>query len=76
MFRKYEKNGYIICLGAGEEISEEEYSIIIEKINNRPLAPKGYTYRLNSALEWEIEPIKLTDDIKEENELESEAENE
>ncbi len=54
MYRKFTKDGYIVCLGVGEEISEEEYNEILEIINSRPQAPEGYTYRLTTSLEWEL----------------------
>lgn len=65
MFKKYEKDGYIICLGTGKEISEEEYNTILQKINNRPQAPESYTYCLTSALEWELKKIPPKDDLQE-----------
>lgn len=55
---KYINNGYIIGVGsgagAGEPITEDEYNEILGKINNRPTAPEGFTYRLTTALEWEL----------------------
>lgn len=55
---KYINNGYIIGVGtgagAGSEITEDEYNTILDKINNRPTAPEGFTYRLTTALEWEL----------------------
>ncbi len=55
---KYINNGYIIGVGtgagAGIEITEDEYNEILNKINNRPTAPEGFTYRLTTALEWEL----------------------
>lgn len=54
MYKKYEKDGYILCLGIGDEITEDEYNEILDKINNRPTAPEGFTYRLTTALEWEL----------------------
>lgn len=55
---KYINNGYIIGIGsgagAGDEITEDEYNEILDKINNRPTAPEGFTYRLTTALEWEL----------------------
>lgn len=55
---KYINNGYIIGVGtgagAGREITEDEYNEILDKINNRPTAPEGFTYRLTTALEWEL----------------------
>lgn len=57
MFYKYINEKYIIGVGTGsggEEISEQEYNAILEKINNRPEAPEGYSYRLTTAMEWEL----------------------
>ena len=55
---KYINNGYIIGVGTGagaaEPITEDEYNKILDKINNRPTAPEGFTYRLTTALEWEL----------------------
>ena len=57
MFYKYINYKFIIGVGTGfggEEISEQEYNNILEKINNRPEAPEGYSYRLTTAMEWEL----------------------
>ena len=57
MFYKYIYDKFIIGVGTGsggEEISEQEYSTILDKINNRPEAPEGYSYRLTTAMEWEL----------------------
>ncbi len=58
MFFKTEENDYIICVGtgiAGEEITEEEYNIILASIESAPKAPSGYEYRLRASdLEWEL----------------------
>lgn len=57
MFYKYINNNFIIGAGTGsggEEISEQEYNSILDKINNRPEAPEGYSYRLTTSLEWEL----------------------
>ena len=55
---KYINDGYIIGVGsgagAGDEITEDEYNEILDKINNRPTAPEGFTYRFTTALEWEL----------------------
>ena len=55
---KYINDGYIIGVGTGagtgEPITEDEYNEILDKINNRPTAPEGFTYRLTTALEWEL----------------------
>lgn len=57
MFYKYINDKFIIGVGtgfSGEEISEQEYNAILDKINNRPEAPEGYSYRLTTAMEWEL----------------------
>lgn len=57
MFYKYIDDKFIIGVGTGagsEEISEQEYNAILDKINNRPEAPEGYSYRLTTSLEWEL----------------------
>lgn len=57
MFYKYINDKYIIGVGTGlggEEVTEQEYNAILEKINNRPEAPEGYSYRLTTSLEWEL----------------------
>ena len=57
MFYKYINNKYIIGVGTGsggEEITEQEYNALLDKINNRPEAPEGYSYRLTTAMEWEL----------------------
>lgn len=69
MYKKYEQDGYILCLGVGEEITEDEYNKILDKINNRPTAPEGFTYRLTTALEWErceLPPIENNEDSEDE----------
>lgn len=69
MYKKYEKDGYILCLGIGEEITEDEYNTILDKINNRPTAPEGFTYRLTAALKWELvelPPIENNEDSEDE----------
>lgn len=57
MYKKYVKDGYIIGLGAGEEISREEYGRILAAINSRPAAPDGCYYALKENLEWELKDI-------------------
>lgn len=55
---KYINDGCIIGVGtgagSGDEITEDEYNEILDKINNRPTAPEGFTYRLTTALDWEL----------------------
>ena len=57
MFYKYINDRYIIGVGIGtdgEEITEQEYNALLDKINNRPEAPEGHSYRLTTAMEWEL----------------------
>lgn len=57
MFYKYINDKFIIGVGTGaggEKISEHEYNAILDKINNRPETPEGYSYRLTTSLEWEL----------------------
>lgn len=70
---KYINDGYIIGVGsgagAGEPITEDEYNKILDKINNRPTAPEGFTYRLTTALEWELAelpPIENNEEFEDE----------
>ncbi len=66
MYKKYVKDGYIIGLGAGEEISQQEYEDILKVINNRPQAPDGCYYALKENLEWELKEIPESLSIDEE----------
>lgn len=48
------KDGYIIAI----EQTDEKYAEVIAKIETRPEAPEGYTYKLSaSTLEWELVEI-------------------
>ena len=63
MFYKYINDKYIIGVGTGaggEEITEQEYNNILDKINNRLEAPEGYSYRLTTSLEWELCEVPKT----------------
>lgn len=69
MFYKYINDRYIIGVGTGlggEEITEQEYNNILDKINNRPEAPEGYSYRLTTAMEWELAEIPKIEPTTEE----------
>lgn len=69
MFYKYSSDKYIIGVGTGsggEEISAQEYNAILGKINNRPEAPEGYSYRLTTSLEWELCEAPKTEPTAEE----------
>ena len=72
---KYINDGYIIGVGsgagAGNEITEDEYNKILDKINNRPTAPEGFTYRLTTALEWEL--VELPPIVENNEEFEDEV---
>lgn len=75
MFYKYINDKYIIGVGTGsgsEEISEQEYNSILDKINKRPEAPEGYSYRLTTAMEWELCEVPKTEPTAEEEIIESE----
>ena len=75
MFYKYINDKYIIGVGTGsggEEIAEKEYNSILDKINNRPEAPEGYSYRLTTAMEWELCEIPKIEPTAEDEIIESE----
>lgn len=64
MFYKYIDDKFIIGVGTGsggEEITEQEYNALLDKINNRPEAPDGYSYRLTTSLEWELCEVPKTE---------------
>lgn len=55
-FYKYIKNGYIVTIGKGNggvEITEDEYDMIYDLIQNRPAPPEGYGYKLKEDCTWE-----------------------
>lgn len=73
MYEKYINDNYIVGVGtgagSGDEITEDEYNEILNKINNRPTAPEGFTYRLTTALEWELcelPPIENNEEFEDE----------
>lgn len=75
MFYKYINDKFIIGVGTGtggEEITEQEYNSILDKINNRPEAPEGYSYRLTTSLEWELCEVPKIESTAEEEIIESE----
>ena len=71
-YHKAVSEGYVILIGIGNggmEITEPEYSSIMQKIQNKPTDPDGYAYKLRADnLEWElvelppVEPEPLTDE--------------
>lgn len=57
MYYKQIKNGYIVAVGIGRhnvEITEAEYNNIMQIVDNRPVPPEGYGYRLTPGLTWEL----------------------
>ena len=64
------EGNYIVAVGTGDgytEISKEVYDDLMYRIENRPVAPEGYKYRLRTDYEWElvekvIEEEELSDD--------------
>lgn len=75
MYGKYINDNYIVGVGTGagtgSEITEDEYNEILDKINNRPTAPEGFTYRLTTALEWEL--VELPPIVENNEEFEDEV---
>ena len=60
-YYKILKDGYILSIGkgsGGEDLTESEYTQILDSIRNKPTAPDGYEYLLKSDLTWEC--LKLT----------------
>ena len=75
MFYKYIDDKFIIGVGTGagsEEITEQEYNPILDKINNRPEAPERYSYRLTTAMEWELCEVSKIEPTAEEEIIEIE----
>lgn len=49
-------NDYLVAVGngsGGEEITEAEYSTLLEVIRNKPISENCYDYRLKTDLTWE-----------------------
>lgn len=76
MFYKYINDKYIVGVGTGAgigaEITEDEYNEILDKINNRPEAPDGYSYRLTTTMEWELCEVPKIEPTSEEKIIEIE----
>lgn len=56
-YQKNTNNGYIVSIVKGAtngNITEAEYSTIMEVINNKPVSDDGYDYRLREDLTWEL----------------------
>ena len=72
MFAKLVIDGYIVALstGSGEEITDAEYSAIMQKIKNKPVDPTGYQYKLRvDNLEWEQVELPEPEPVDEDAEL-------
>lgn len=53
--RKIVFDGYIVSIGdKGSEISTTEYNSILKAIDNKPVAPEGFVYKLKDNAEWEL----------------------
>ena len=55
-YYKILQDDYILSVGkgeGGEDLTESEYTQILDSIRNKPAAPDGYEYRLKSDLTWE-----------------------
>ena len=64
--RKYKivAGGYILCIGIGymgTPISDEEYGKILDMLQNSPVAPEGWAYRLTEGLQWELYELPAAD---------------
>ena len=60
MYFKNIENGYIVSISEHRgmiEITEKEYNELQKIIIERPVAPKGYEYRLKEDLTWELYEI-------------------
>lgn len=66
-------NGYVLGIGIGNvctEITEAEYSTLLEVIRNKPMSENGYDYRLKTDLTWERCETHTNEELDEEITLE------
>lgn len=60
-------NGFIVgvsrCKGDEKDgnLTENEYNEILSVINNRPIAPDDYGYRLREDLTWELYELPIVE---------------
>ena len=62
-YYKILQDDYILSVGkgaGGEDLTESEYTQILDSIRNKPTAPDGYGYRLKSDLTWELLELSVT----------------
>ena len=72
-YYKLINEGYLISVGTGaggNEITEDEYNILLDIILNKPTAESGYDYRLKADLTWELYELPPVEDPDEEIALE------
>lgn len=64
MYFMNEKDGIVLSVqkgGGGTAITEAQYEAIIKAIQNRPVPPEGYGYRLKTDLTWELYELPAPD---------------
>lgn len=57
MYYKTLEGEFVLGVGTGHggtEIDQAEYQKIMTAIQNRPIPPEGYRYRLRNDLTWEL----------------------
>lgn len=57
-------DNYLSMVGignGGEEITESEYTELMNLISNRPTAPKGFGCRLTTGLVWELYELPVAE---------------
>ena len=55
-YYKVVEDGYITAIGSnivGDEITEEEYIMILDVIRKKPIPQEGFDYMLTEDLRWE-----------------------
>lgn len=63
-YYKHTENGYIVSVGTGNgntEISLDEYSALLQTIQDRPIPANGQGLRLTKALKWEAYDLPKED---------------
>ena len=67
-YRVFTDGDYIISIQHNAEngnTTEEEYLRIMDAIQNKPIAPEGYSHRLTVDLEWELYKLPEPTDTEE-----------
>ena len=65
-YYKIINDDYIMAVGIGNgyiEITENEYNEILTAIDNMPIAPQGYEYKLKNNSTWEL--CEITEEYQE-----------